>query len=257
MMIGCAEMKNLCKKRRKIKKTGRKKKNTILNMLFGKRFLNEISANCKKFTVRLEKQKKLQKHNDKLILEWEKYRSKIIFPCSSYNKSDSEKSYNPNLKYGYEKKFLEKMQRFSDYVDVIINPDIVYYSSKETDHRPMFLLRLNDGTKVLVVLLQTINMALIYNIRRCNELHRFCKENGYGYLIIDDRGNSIYDVKNRVIDDELVSLLNIIIARRGIILWSDIKDLKLTRPVSNLDIAAYVLQNKLYFTMEPYRIMQR
>ena len=100
-------------------------------------------------------------------------------------------------------------------------------------------------------------MAFIYNIERCNALHRFCKENGYGYLIIDDRGNSIYDIRSREVAPDLVAYFNTILENQTMIVWRNIKDIKLTRPVSNADIAAYVLQNKLHFTMEPFCIKRR
>ena len=109
----------------------------------------------------------------------------------------------------------------------------------------------------ILVLMNTVNMAFIYNIQRCNALHSFCKEKGYGYLIIDDRGNSIYDIKSRKLDEELVDTLNNILDSQSMIIWKNIKEIKLTRPVPNEDIAAYVLQNRLYFTMEPFCIKRR
>jgi len=142
-------------------------------------------------------------------------------------------------------------------IEIIENPDIVYCATSQTNHRPHFLLRLPDKSSVLVLVLPTINMAYIYNIQRCNELHRFCKEHGYGYLIIDDHENSIYDLKKRAIDLELVDYLNTILNDQNMIVWQNIKEIKLTRSVSNADIAAYVLQNKLHFTMKPFCIKRR
>lgn len=100
----------------------------------------------------------------------------------------------------------------------------------------------------------TLNMAYIYNTQRFNELHAFCKKNGYGYLITDDRKNSIYDIMHRTVDPELVECLNAVLNKQTMIVWENVKEIKQTRAVSNADIAAYVLQNKLHFTMRPFRI---
>lgn len=76
-------------------------------------------------------------------------------------------------------------------------------------------------------------------------------------MIIDDRENSIYDVKNKIVDPELVEQFNAILEKRTMIGWQDIKEIKETRSVSNMDIAAYVLQNKLYFIKKPFCIKRR
>ena len=102
-----------------------------------------------------------------------------------------------------------------------------------------------------------INMAFVYNVKRFNELHRFCQKNGYGYLIIDDRGNSIYDLKKRTLDPSLTDKLNAILNNRGMVIWNDIKEIKQTHTVLNEDISAYILQNKLHFTMQPFCIKRR
>ena len=102
--------------------------------------------------------------------------------------------------------------------------------------------------------LATVNMALIYNIQRCNALHLFCRENGYGYLIIDDRGNSIYDLRCREVAPDLEEQLGAILGDFGEITWDDVKAIKKTRSVPNADIAAYVMQNQLRFTLKPFRI---
>ena len=88
-------------------------------------------------------------------------------------------------------------------------------------------------------------------------LHLFCKENGYGYLIMDGQGKSIYDIRSRVLDTVLTEKLNAVLQKQGMIVWRNIKEIKSVCPVSNVDIATYVLQNRLRFTMAPFCIKRR
>lgn len=237
---------------------GDRKKQAIFNMLFGKHFSNTV-INISKTQIETARAKNelIQKKKD--ILEaWIPFSSKICYPSDLVvDQSIPIVSYEKETTYVFEKKIRNKLEKFESIIEIIESPDIIYYYTNQTDHRPHYLLRLPDSKSVLVIVLPTINMAFHYNIRRCNELHRFCKENGYGYLIIDDRGNSIYDIKNRAIDSALVERLDTMLSEQTMIVWRNIKELKLTYPVSNADIAAYVLQNKLYFTMEPFCIKRR
>lgn len=239
-------------------KLGDRKKRAIVNMLFGNTLSQRLMEEIQTLTERIqEKNKPIENEKNKLAA-WDFYQSKIRYPSPLTVKSFTPiKSYQKEKSFQFEKRFYDKLKKFEPLIEIIENPDIVYCATSQTNHRPNFLLRLPDKSSVLVLVLPTINMAYIYNIQRCNELHRFCKEHGYGYLIIDDRENSIYDLKKRAIDPQLVDYLNTILNDQNMIVWQNIKEIKLTRSVSNADIAAYVLQNKLHFTMKPFCIKRR
>lgn len=235
-----------------------RKKKEILNMLFGKAMSEMIFEKSQALTKSIQEQNQLLQKKKDLLEAWNVYQSKICYPSESVaDQSIPVSSYENELRYAFEKTFYSKLKKFESIIEIIEAPDIVYYYSNETDHRPHFLLQLPDGTSVLVLVLRTINMAYIYNIKRCNALHRFCRENGYGYLIMDDRGNSIYDIKNRTVKPILAECFDTLLKHQDMIFWNDIKEIKLTHPVSNADIAAYVLQNKLHFTMNPFCIRRR
>lgn len=235
-----------------------RKKQAVINLLFGKEFSQKVTELSNLIADEQRQRNNAIEKEQETRKAWENYHSKICFP--SELKADALvpiTTYEKEKRYYHEKRMCKVFKKFEDSVEVIENPDIVYYSSSMTDHRPDILLRLSDGTSVLVVVLPTINMAYIYNIKRCNELHSFCKANGYGYLIIDDRDNSIYDIKSRDIDKKLEDELDLVLEENGMIVWGDIVRIKEFVTVTNADIAAYVLKNKLHFTMGPFCIKRR
>ncbi|MBO5415365.1 MAG: hypothetical protein J6A83_01890 [Clostridia bacterium] len=235
-----------------------RKKSAVLNMLFGKECSQNFMEKDKLLTEKRDAHNKRVKKDKAVLDEWECYNSKICYPSAfSADPFETAGVYKEEKRFDFVEKVYKKLKKLNPLIEIIENPDIVYYRTSQTEHHPNFLLRVPDGRSVLVLVLPTINMAFKYNIQRCNELHRFCKNNGYGYLIIDDRGNSIYDIRNKEIAPELVGQFNAIMETRNMIIWSDIKEIKLTRPVSNADIVAYVLQNKLYITMSPFCIRRR
>ena len=233
-----------------------RKKEAFLCLVFGEEFCQRIMVEQRQLAIETQAQQALAQKEATLRQEWDKLASKICYP-SDTSASLPVSGLEQEFEYPFEKKMQAKLQKFVSLLEIIEHPDLVYYSSQTTDHRPHFLLRLPDGKNILVLTLPTINMALIYNIRRCNELHRFCKERGYGYLILDDRGNSIYDLKNRTLSPELTEQLDTFLQAQGRIVWANIKEIKHRCPVTNADLAAYVLQNKFHFTLNPFCIRYR
>lgn len=235
-----------------------RKKQALFCMLFGNDLSQKFIDHSNTVLRRNQSQDIQAKNAANLIQAWEEYRSKICYPSDIVADPNVYiRPFFPDITYSAEENFLKKLKKFESIIEILQTPDIVYYSNDRTFHRPHFLLRLPDGTQVLVVVTQTINMALCYNIKRFNALHLYCKKHGYGYLITDNQENSIYDIKSRVLDTELCERLNDILDEKGIINWKDIKEIKLSRTVSNADIAAYVLQNKLHFNLQPFLIKRK
>lgn len=236
----------------------KRKKEAILHMLFGESLSEILMQKCFDLINIINEENDIRLRNQKLLDNWSFYESKICYPQSALASNlITVKTFKPDRVCSTEERTLKKLQKFNSLCEIVEHPDIIFYSTSKTDHRPHFLLRTPKKPDVLGIILPTINMAFVYNIKRCNELHRFCQKNGYGYLIIDDRGNSIYDLKKRTLDPSLADKFNDILTRRSIIIWNDIIEIKQIQPVSNADIAAYVLQNKLHFTMQPFCIKRR
>jgi hypothetical protein len=237
---------------------GNRKKSAILHLLFGKEIAEMLLKRSKTFTAALDAHKELQKINEEIQKTLDRYLAKTCFPSSfTADPTLSITAVEKKRTYDFEKKARLKLLKLLPLVDIIENPDIVYCSTSQTDHRPHALLRLSDGRSILVLILPAINMAYIYNIQRFNELHQFCVNNGYGYLIIDDNDNSIYDLKNRAIANELTDALNAVLDKKGQIDDQSLSVLRSAYKLSKLDIASYVLQNKLHFSPKPFCIKKR
>jgi len=181
---------------------------------------------------------------------------KACFPNTSFarvniGETESEE-YNGN--YAYLEKFYGRLTRYQKLKKVIFKPKIVYYVTSTTEHVPDFGLITEEGKLILVIVLPTINMALRYNLKRFNALHKFCKEKGYGYIITNDRFNTINDIKNGEIDGELVKALLRVLDKYDYIGWNDIQRLKSKFKITNATLAAFILQNKLDFSLSPFLI---
>lgn len=236
-----------------------RKRDAFLAMLFGQTTSATVSRISKAYLTHIDLLEREDQTRKKLAEKFEVYRSKICFPSTLKANFDTINSLGDTFDNQYESNLATKLKKFESIIDIIPNPDIIYYRSNVTDHRPQFALKLPEGEVALVVTVPTINMAFPYNVNRFNELHKFCKQNGYGYLIIDDRGQSIFDLQKMKIDIELEQSLWEILDKRGEILWHDIKDLqdRMRISITNTDLAAFTLGNKLFLLSKPFVIRRR
>ena len=228
----------------------KRKRSFLTELLLGEAVAEKLAVEGE----HLARERKTQKSKDASLLKrLEQLQEWICYPTQIFADTERQVSTFPGKeRTAMFESFLKKLEALGDHLTVIPNPNIVYYSSNKTDHRPDFLIQLEDGRRVLVVLSPLINMAYHYNVHRFNELHRYCARNGYGYLITNDRGQSIFKIKAKPIDAAVRDALNAVCRENGAILWQDICELKKQYPLSNETIVAYVLQEKLRFEMDPY-----
>ena len=74
---------------------------------------------------------------------------------------------------------------------------------------------------------------------------------------MSDRYKSIQQLICTELDTSLECKLNDVLNRQGVISWKNIQQLKSTFTISNEVIVAYVLKNKLKFSMNPFIIKHR
>ena len=241
-------------------KNGLRKRNLIFEMLFGKEALDNYTKNLHIFNKISHKPTKsaLPTKEDLSAQRWETLAEKITYPTQFFT------VFNPNTPTIEPNKSFKTIDRFAAYlkglepiITTIRNPDIVYYRKNGTDYRPDFLIKASDGRPVLVIVISISGMAYAYNITRFNVFHTFCKKNGYGYLIINERTTSIFEVKSRILSEKLDNELFNILKTNGVITWQDIKQLRGFINIKNLDITTFVLQHKLFFIPQPFSIRLR
>ncbi len=189
---------------------------------------------------------------------WEQLRHQVCFPSQNPPK---HRPFPPSYEEEIPLRYLARADQFfgeiKDHVPYLKNPDIVYYQSQKTAHRPNYLLQTEAG-QVLVLIVPISKFAAGYNIVRYNALHAFCRENGYGYLILEEHFLSIFELKKMPLQPEMVASLNRILEEQKCIFWPDILKLRESYTITTRDIAAYILQNKLDFRpMTLYRISKR
>ena len=237
---------------------GARKKQAIAELLLGRRIASRVIAKSVAVGTLAERQNERDERDGKLRAALDELRGQMVFPASfSVDPTVSVQSYADKRSFISMEKLEAKLRRLEGLIEIVKSPDIVYYKTQTTDHRPSFLLRLPDQTSVLVLTMPTLNLAYAYNIERCDALHRYAKENGYGYLIIDDRGSTPDELKRLALDPDLTERLDALLRERGQIVWNDILEIKLDRSVSNRELVAYVLQTGLWLTPDPFRIQRR
>ncbi len=176
----------------------------------------------------------------------------IVYPSDSVADASSISSVGAS-DTGIAKRFRERLEASIPVLEYIECPDIVYYSTSTTNHRPSFLI-FPDNKPVLVLVMEAINMAVCYNIPRIQAFCDFAKSEGYGYLVTDGGAHTSVSVGEAVVSEEVETELNSILKEKSVITWNDIIRLRLSFEIRGHMIASYVLQNRLRMTLRPFMI---
>lgn len=242
---------------------GKRKRAFVLRLLFGEEEGERLLQLLDRFRQQQGKPAREEAHAAKKEVGGKSSKKlfsldEIHYPTSIWADTEKEiRSFPMEREYSHVARFRRKLENLEPEISFVQNPNIVYYSSTQTDHRPDFLLEMSDGRRVLVMVLPIINMGFSYNLVRIEALQRFCEENGYGHLIVDPSGRNFSEIKEISIESSLCEKLTGILDEKGKILWSDICELKKNHDVKNETIVAYVLQEDLTFTMNPYFWIRR
>lgn len=229
---------------------GKRKRAFMLRLLFGEGNGKMLEEACEPYQKAASTAAKIE---ERALQETAQLQKLIRYPTEVY--ADTQTVIRPfvlNEEYEHVARFRRRLERCGERLRFVQNPDIVYCAGAKAKHRPHFMLELENGRRVLVLVRRTIDMALSHSRTHFRALHEFCKQNGYGYLITDGRGQTPFTLQKLPIDEKLTQTLNGILTSRGEIDWGGICEIKKSQTVTNEMIAAYVLQNKLQFFMKPY-----
>lgn len=233
-----------------------KRKNAFfLEFFFGKN-VADLHASFIKACIKAKETEKRAEANAPAWKSFEAFQAKICYPSDKEPAPLSLASYPKETSLLYVTRLRERLEGMSDHLRFVENPDIVYYTSTKTAHRPNFLLLTEDGKYVLVVIVSIQNLAIYYNVSRFKGLRDFCAENGYGYLILSDTGKTLEDIKGLAIDPALTEELDNMLTPERPLFWPDIEPLKERYKINPTILAAYILQNGLSFS-RPFCIRKR
>lgn len=229
---------------------GARKREFVLRLLFGKENGAILWKECESYRENVVEPAQKQKV---ILQKVEQLQALCQYPTEVYAETEGQISGFPKEReYTCVASFRKRLEKLCEHLRFVQNPNIVYYFSSKTDHRPDFLLEFENGRRVLVLVLPVFNMAYAHNRTRFRALHAFCEKKGYGYLVVDDRGQTPWELRQLILEEALVGALDEILLKNGRILWTDISELKKSYKVTSAMIAAYVLQKDLCFSMEPY-----
>lgn len=237
---------------------GRRLVEAMLVTLFGEETGAFLLQASEPLSTIEEHRRQVLRRQDELMDQWALLAAKICYPSKLTDADPAlpEPCQGKELNET-EQRFYKKLKRLEAVIDVVSSPDVVYCREGRGIDRPSLAIRTPEGRCVLVLVVSTINMASAYYVRLFNALHLFCARGGYGYLIMDDRGNSIYDLKSRLLDPDAVSYFDGLLRTKGGIRWADVKAWKEHAPFPNEDLVAYVLQRRLRFSRNPFYISAR
>lgn len=156
--------------------------------------------------------------------------------------------------YEYLKVAKNKLLKLKQIEKIIENPNVCYYKNIHGNHYPHFLVKLKMGQVILIVVYPVFSFAKFYNKDMFESLNLWCKQNNVGYIIMNESFKTIFEVKNTIINENLMNELNSILNRKKYIRWIDIVELRKKYKLTQEIITAYVMQNNLYFTLKPFVI---
>ena len=93
-----------------------------------------------------------------------------------------------------EKNILEKLLHYKTFKKV--KTQSLKIPFKKSYYYPDFQCLTHDNSLVIIEVKPLFNMCDSYNIEKFQALKSYCEENGYGYLIVDDRRNSFSAINN-------------------------------------------------------------
>lgn len=127
---------------------------------------------------------------------------------------------------------------------------IPYRYKEDRIYIPDIFLVLDDGSGVIIECKPKTQMGLYLNLQKYFALKKYCAENGLGMLVTDGWASieQITSYKyNELFERELLKRLE-----KGSLRWRELAALKDIYTVTNVDLMSIIINNNLYFEIDPY-----
>jgi len=156
------------------------------------------------------------------------------------------KKFTDSLEYesGIEMKVLGKLASCPEVNDIKAQSLKIQYffESKEGGYYPDFVVLFSDGRIAIIEVKIVLDMVTSKTLVKYDALKSFCEDKGFGYAMLNDRGDTLEKLK---LTEKQKDLSNILSNNRSIIEGIRYKDFKVIK--DNIDLTNGDLYSILYF----------
>ena len=167
------------------------------------------------------------------------------------SKSEDEVQYESYL----EKEMLIKFDS-CEFIKFIKTQSIeIEYSYKEKNYKyyPDFQLLTYDNQLIIVEIKNMYDICDSLNIAKYNALKEFCDSNGFGYLMVDDKGNSLEKISKIKINEIKTKSFIKLLKYKGKLNYRDFKSFKKLYKLTMKEMAKILLDNdEIEMRTRPY-----
>ncbi len=159
---------------------------------------------------------------------------------------------------GIERKVLLFLEN-NEYVSEINTQCIVIpyeYADKEREYYPDIVIKTVNNEICVLEVKTFFQMPIYQNVLKFRAMHEFCKKNGMGYTIIDERMRSIFDHKISSYNKEFAEILIKECKENGSLNYGQYKKLmsENNSNIKMMELSTLVLQEHLKWSLKPFNL---
>lgn len=152
--------------------------------------------------------------------------------------------------------FLIILENCNDIVFYQEQPFIIPYTKggKEYNYYPDVFFVFNNGHGVITEIKPKSFMSINRNMIKYRALWKYCKENGYGFLVTDARNISLKTYLNFDLNPDFENEIMSILKEKEFLKWADYKVIKNKYSATIDSLNSLIIKNKLEFSFFPFMI---
>ena len=158
----------------------------------------------------------------------------------------------------YEKKILEELDSCSFVKKIKTQSLIIPYkarlSNKKRRYIPDIQLLLTDGSLAIIEIKPYLEMVNSTNMRKHKALRKYCKENGYGFAIIDKDLYSFEDLKKEKVSEDVQKEFIDYVKDKKKVTFNQCKEFKKKHMLNNYQLCYIIWKNNRKLLYQQYYI---
>lgn len=169
-------------------------------------FKNELEKQCYQYRQKLIYDKRAKTYNDH-IYKLIKFKDKKVISAAAYSKLKTERKVSTPEECLTAFSFNNKTYQCESFLEKEILGKLLAYKTfkriktqslkipfNNSYYYPDFQCLTHDNNLVIIEVKPLLNMCEAYNIKKFQALKAYCEQYGFGYLIIDDKNNSFFNI---------------------------------------------------------------